>query len=100
MRLENWSIRTRDSGPYTAPECLPTHLCGEVYGHPRFADGEVIYSSTVIKIEGSKITTHNSVYTLGKPAPDYVKWCREHGGHIPTTQKPIEVKQAPLQGAV
>jgi len=27
--------------------CTSTRLCGEAYGHPRFADGTFVYTSTV-----------------------------------------------------
>ena len=55
VRLDNW-IRAE------------TFLCGEVYDHPRFRDGERVITSTIInELEDGRIETRNTVYVLGEP---------------------------------
>lgn len=90
MKLENWSVRIGNSDPYTAPECAPRRISGEVYGHPVFDDGEVITTSDIVEVKGRKVTTHNSVYKLGAPAPAFVEWCKANGCHVPTKEEPIK----------
>lgn len=88
--LENW--RTVLLDPYSPPEA-GMRLSGEVYDHPRFQNGTVVTTSRVNKINCRFITTKSgSLYWLGKPDPNFVKWCKEHGGHVPTDMEPIKVK--------
>lgn len=88
--LENWST-VSGGDEYTAPECRTLNLHGEVYGHPRFEDGKVIVSSEISKINCRFVTTRSgSLYWLGKPDPNFVKWCEENGGHVPTQMEPIK----------
>lgn len=56
-RLENWV-------------CLYNQLIGNVYGDPRFADGQVIRTTPLLEIDsfGNYARTHNSEYILGKRA--------------------------------
>lgn len=82
-RLENWSVVTKD--PYTPPEFA--RIEGEVYGHPRFNDGELVALSRVQEVNGNIVKTRNTTYILGEPHPDYVKWCLENGYDKPTTIK-------------
>ncbi|MHC4297965.1 MAG: hypothetical protein ACYS7Y_11730 [Planctomycetota bacterium] len=93
MRIENWSVFGANADPYQAPETQRVYLQGEVYGHPRFTDGEFVYTSHVVSVDGPVVTTKSgSVYTLGEPKPDYVEWCRETGCHVPTQDEPIKLK--------
>lgn len=54
-RLENWSR-------------FGEQLVGEVYGHPRFEDGEVVRTSRVLKMDDKVAETMNTDYTLGEQA--------------------------------
>lgn len=40
---------------------------GKVYGHPTFADGEVIYTSLVTAVQDGVVETLNSFYILDGP---------------------------------
>ena len=72
MKLENWSICTPKVNPFTAPELIPQCLQGNVYGHPRFRDGEFVISSRIVGIKENLILTYSgSTYELGEPDPDY-----------------------------
>ena len=77
--LRNWCI-VEGHDPYTAPECQPKKLAGNVYNHSEFLDGTWIVTSRVVNVEARTITTRSgSVYLLeGDPNPDYVKWCQEN----------------------
>lgn len=75
--LDNWSVRVRN--PYQAPEIANISLSGEAYDDPRFLAGDTVYTSRVVKAEGLHVWTRNTHYRLGKPSPDYTKWCKENG---------------------
>jgi hypothetical protein len=53
-RLENW---TR----------VGNMFYGNVYEHPRFIPGYQIHTSYVVSVEGDRLETRNTIYTLGKP---------------------------------
>ena len=55
-RIENWTFAAG-------------RLHGNVYGHPRFPEGAIVYSSTVNTLDKAVgvAQTHNTVYILGKP---------------------------------
>ena len=91
MRLENWRI-VGTQNPYCPPECMSLSISGEVYGNPKFPDGDRIQTSYVQDIDGDQEVTHSgSIYTLGELNAEYVEWCRENGHHIPTPENPIKV---------
>jgi hypothetical protein len=77
--LQNWSMTMGKVDPYTAPELIPSYLCGEVYGHSNFEDGERITTSRVIDSSGSMVETRNTFYDLKEPDVSYGLWCEEHG---------------------
>ena len=89
MRLENWSVVAIPDNPYQAPELIRMRIHGEVYGNPRFTDGELVTTSSVQKIEGKNIYTLNSVYELGTPSAEYVQWCKDNNTYVPTDEVPI-----------
>ncbi len=71
MKLENWSIVTRITDPYLAPECSIS-LHGVIFDHPYIEDGNVITTSNIVAVEdGLVITRSGSKYNLGDPHPDY-----------------------------
>lgn len=78
IRLENWSVIVRAKDSYQAPELWSTTLYGNAYGHPKFNDGDIVSTSSIMEVNGRIIKTYNSVYELGKVSEDYVKWCEEH----------------------
>lgn len=71
MRLKNWSMYTTRTSDFMAPELGIPHLQGDVYGHPRFEDGDSINTSRIIEIQDKgeyklAITRSGSEYELHK----------------------------------
>jgi len=68
MRIENWAVVSIIDCPFTAPA-----LRGQVFGNPRFEDGQYVFTSSI----GSKsdqdevVTMSGSVYELGQASPAY-----------------------------
>jgi hypothetical protein len=63
-----------------APEQSYHVLAGEVYGHPKKADGSLVKTSAIEKIDGRIITTESgSVYRLGRISRKYRRWLRKEG---------------------
>ncbi len=92
MRLEDWSIKCRSASPYTPPELMGQKVSGAVYGSRWFKDGERITTSVILRVDGSQIqTASGSLYYLGEPSEDYVRWCLEQGCHVPTPEEPIKL---------
>lgn len=80
IALRNWSCCYWDGNPFIAPEARPLALQGEAYGHPRFPDGNKVKTGPIAAINGRVITTESgSVYSLGDPHPDYLKWLTDNG---------------------
>jgi hypothetical protein len=76
-KLENWST-TSQSDAYTAPECLEIILQGNVYGNPKFRDGDHILTSCIVSMVGRVITTYSgSKYLLGKIDPKFREMLRK-----------------------
>jgi hypothetical protein len=69
--LENWALIPTPHTQYTAPELIGMQLTGDVKGHSRHDDGRFITTSRVIGRSENGVHTRNTVYTLGKPHPDY-----------------------------
>ena len=91
IRIENWSV-TSSADKYTPPECARLRLMGEVYGHRHFTEGERISTSYIVCVRGNIVeTSSGSVYQLGVPAQEYIKWCVEKGVHVPTEEEPIKI---------
>ena len=59
-RLKNWSVFS-DGDNFTAPELWTKRLQGNVYGHPRFKDGDPVNTSGIIEIIDKG--THKEVKT-------------------------------------
>ncbi len=88
--LENWSVVT--TNPYIPPELDWIYLSGRVYDHEDIIDGTKIQTSRILIVNGPLITTTSgSVYKLGEPNPEYIKWCEKEKHHIPTAEEPIKV---------
>jgi hypothetical protein len=82
--LENWCIGGAEKVDpyYTAPEMIERRLYGIVYDHPSpfLLDGEYTHTSSLLSIDyiNKKATTRNNEYTLGKPDPNWLKWCKDN----------------------
>jgi len=78
VKLENWAVcfLPQDAfGAAAAGGTIPGRLTGEVFGHPRFDDGNPITSTPITEAEGRLITTKSgTVYELGKAKEDYVEF--------------------------
>jgi len=80
ITLHNWSTGYSSDNPYAAPEQNPTCLKGNVYGHPRFNDGDCVTTTAIEKIEGRIITTYSgSIYRLGRPNQKWLHWLKKNG---------------------
>ncbi len=73
MRIENWAVVAPIVDPFAAPETQPLSLQGQVFGHPRFDDGQYITTSSIDKKNDKDevITVSGSVYKLGRVDPSY-----------------------------
>ena len=92
VRLENWSVVEISPSPYAAPEMSRMALKGDVYNHPTREDSSEVRTSNIVDIGGNKVRTQNTIYVLGKPDPNYIKFCKEKGYHVPTELEPILCK--------
>jgi hypothetical protein len=71
-RLESWSMIAALADPYKAPEQATMRLAGLVYGHPRFADGDQVTTSSIESREGEiVITASGTRYELGAVLAEY-----------------------------
>ena len=75
VKLHNWAT-VNNPDPYTAPELQKLKLSGNAYGHSLFEDGKEITTTSVLSITGRKIETKNTIYVLGRIAPQFRKWLR------------------------
>lgn len=74
IRMENWSVCYYPTDPYGSPEQCTAILRGQVYGHPRFSEGQNISTSSIVgKIDDKVATASGSVYILGEVDPNYEK---------------------------
>lgn len=51
IRLKNWSVFASNDNGFTDPELFVYQLQGNVYGHPRFNDGDPVNTSTIEDIK-------------------------------------------------
>lgn len=67
IRLKNWLITTNQNG-FIPPELVENYLHGNVYGHPKFNDGDPINTSPIRGIsdcgEYKIVKTKNTEYTV------------------------------------
>lgn len=82
-RMENWEVVGKIESAYSSPESATMHIKGEIYGHPKYEDGEVVVTSKIIETDGTHIKTFYHCYTLGYPHPRYEKWYLDkHGSSL------------------
>lgn len=71
ITIEDWNISF-----YRDPTCENPWLNGEVYGHPRFADGTPVQTTNIVavdKLNSLLITKSGSRYRLGSVDEYYDK---------------------------
>lgn len=76
VRIENWSAIRIPLDMYKPAELSPLQVRGLVYGHPKFANGDDIITSALVRSEGRVVCTRNTEYILGQVDPDYLEWYR------------------------
>lgn len=69
IRLKNWSMYAEGNNGFNPPELWTYHFQGNVYGHPRFNDGDPITTSRIVEINDKgdykeAKTRSGSVYCL------------------------------------
>lgn len=93
VKIDSWCIVHNQDG-YTAPELVTMSLVGHVTGHPRKDDGARVRTSHIVKVNGRIVTTNSgTIYELGEPDQEYVKWCDE-SGHPFDPEQPFPFKQS------
>lgn len=75
MKLKNWSVFQRDESGFLPPELHRNYLQGDVYGNPKFRDGEFVTTSRIINIVDKGThkeaeTWSGSIYELHKEDVD------------------------------
>ena len=96
-KLEGWAVQMDMTNPYRAPEQRRLGLTGIVTGHPELEDGAFITTTHPVWLDLNKNmakTKSGTLYHLGKPDPNWLKWMAESGHklmdyHNPE-QKPVE----------
>lgn len=66
IKLENWST----TNLFCNPQKPQVRLCGKVFGHPKFDNGEVVITSIIVHLDldNNKAETYSgTLYTLGTP---------------------------------
>lgn len=73
VRIENWSVVSREDDEYIPPEAEIPCLSGNVFGHPHFNDGERVSTSDIIGCDEKEevIICGSRRYKLGAVDPDY-----------------------------
>ena len=93
-RIENWEVVGKIASAYSSPESATMHLKGEIYGHPKYNEGEIVVTSKIIETDGTFIKTFYHCYQLGYPHPRYEQWYLEKHGHKVNINAPFPlVKQ-------
>lgn len=81
-RIENWSIVSNEINPFQAPECQVIRLQGNIFDDElkRFKDNTSITTSKIksIDLKNNQAQTKNTLYDLGKPSEDYIKWLSDN----------------------
>jgi len=90
--IDNWSVNMLS--PYMPPDNNQV-IYGEVSGHVKKPEGSHIRTSVIEDVQGRYVKTHSgSVYLLGKPHPDFIKYCIDGGHYVPTADNPIRWVEA------
>ena len=62
----------------------PPFVSGKVFGHPKFEDGTMIFTNTIVSANGRNIVTASgSCYVLsGNPCTEWMVYCLKKGAQI------------------
>jgi len=85
MKLKNWCFFGADIEKKTF------RLVGQVYGHDRFENGELIRTSKIISFNIETMIAHSesgSSYELGAMSQDLVDWMKKHGKRLKDFHNP------------
>lgn len=86
-QLEDWSVVMGEGASEYAP---PRQLLRGRRGD----ETEFVRTSEIVQVRGNRVTTHSgTVYVLGTPHVDYVRWCQDSGRHVPTIEEPIKLRR-------
>lgn len=90
VKIERW-LTTVEGNPYLPPEAQEMRLYGNLpNGHPQNAERKTVLTSGVQSVTGNVVETYNTLYILGEPNPEFVKFCQENGCYVPTKEVPIK----------
>jgi hypothetical protein len=78
--VTDWSLRGVITLMYVESGLAGGRLCGKVYGHADFEDGDEITSSRIVSMDLSRriVETNNTIYELTKPSLAYVLFCAKY----------------------
>ena len=77
-RIEDWNIIESSDSDCTAQK-MSFRLRGQVYGHPKYADGVKITTSHISAVDGLLTLCKNRVYLMGEPSTQYLSMLQSQG---------------------
>jgi hypothetical protein len=77
-RIEDWNIIESSDSDCTAQK-MSFRLRGQVYGHPKYADGVKITTSHISAVDGLLTLCKNRVYLMGQPSSQYLAMLQAQG---------------------
>lgn len=77
-RIEDWNIVESSDSDCTAQR-MSFRLRGQVYGHPKYADGVKITTSHISAVDGLLTLCKNRVYLMGEPSNQYLGMLQAQG---------------------
>ena len=92
VKIECWSTTESNNNPFLPPEIKNLSVRGKVYGHPEYTDGNIIKTSPIQSIQGKTVYTMNTIYELGEPDPEFIKWMKAEGIFF-NPEEPIKIIQ-------
>jgi hypothetical protein len=95
VELENWQMVESSDSASTA-QGVSLRLRGKVYGHPDCIEGSKITTSPIERVDGKLIYCKNRVYSLGKPAQEYLDSIKTFGVEF-DPENPLDPYNALLQ---
>lgn len=77
-RIEDWNIVESSDSDCTAQR-MSFRLRGQVYGHPKYADGVKITTSHISAVDGALTLCKNRIYLMGEPSQQYLDMLKTQG---------------------
>jgi len=77
-RIEDWNLVESSDTDCTAQK-MSFRLRGQVYGHPKYADGVKITTSHISAVDGALTLCKNRLYLMGEPSAHYLAMLRAQG---------------------